>query len=79
MKVYRLFGIFTAVLCSTFAKSINKIDKRDEVNLKFKRDETNVECNYINSLLGQDEFFNCCEYTDRITCENGHIIKLYEF
>ena len=73
MKAYYLFSILLVVFCTTFAKNI--INKRDGVNSKSKRAETSDECKYINSMLGEGESYNCCNY-DGITCENGHITKM---
>jgi len=77
MKVYYLFSILLVVLGTTFATST--VNKRDEkVNSKSKRDETSDECKYINSWLGEDESYNCCEYYffDGVYCENGHITSM---
>jgi len=74
MKVYYLFSILLVVLGTTFAKSI--VNKRDEeVNSKSKRAITSNECKYINSWLGQDEYYDCCYYVG-IECENGHITEM---
>jgi len=81
MKVYCLFSILLVVLCTTFAKNIAK--KRDEeVNSKLKRSVSSDECKYINSMLGEDEYYECCVYMQYdwgirgIKCENGHIIEM---
>ena len=72
MKIFNLFSILLVVLGTTLAKNI--VNKRDGVNSKSKRSETSDECKYINSLLGEAESFNCCNYNIlEITCENGHI------
>jgi len=47
--------------------------------LKSKRAETSEiseECKIINSLIEQKESYNCCLFTSRIKCENGHITEL---
>lgn len=41
----------------------------------FKRNEISDECQYINSLFGKDNSYNCCE-KEGITCSDGHIIKM---
>jgi len=64
MKVYNLFSIVLVVLCTTLG-----------VHSKSKRAETSDECKYINSMLGEDETYDCCNY-DGIECENGNIIKM---
>jgi len=33
------------------------------------------ECQYINSIFGQDESYNYC-YDDEVTCFDDHITKL---
>jgi len=79
MKFYHLFSIILIVLHTTIAKKAQREEKRNEgVNLKSKRAETSDECKYINSMLGEDEFYNCCEFHKNssfnfIQCENGHI------
>ena len=73
MKIYYLFNILLVVLGATFAKSI--VNKQDGVNSKSKRAELSDECKYINSILGEDESYNCCN-NYIITCENGHITEL---
>ena len=77
MKVYYLFSILLVVLGITFAESI--VNKRDRMNSKSKRAETSDECKYINSWLGEDESYDCCDYDDLrggVLCENGHITML---
>ncbi|OUM63916.1 hypothetical protein PIROE2DRAFT_9447 [Piromyces sp. E2] len=81
MKLYNLFSIYlVTVLYTAFAKNAHQINKREsEVKSNSKKVETSDECKYINSLIGEDESFNCCEcdtYKRTITCENGHIVKL---
>jgi len=80
MKIYCLFSILLVVLSTTFAKNIAK--KRNGVNSKSKRANTSDECKYINSMLGKDEYYDCCVYTQYdwgirgIKCENGNIIEM---
>ena len=50
------------VLCTTFAKNIHYVNKRDSVNPNSINTETSDECKYINSLLERDESYNCCDY-----------------
>jgi len=73
MKVYNLFNILLVVLGTTFANNI--ANKQDGVNSKSKRADTSDECKYINSLLGEDDSYNCCNYGG-ITCEDGHITNM---
>jgi len=42
---------------------------------KVKRDSASGECKYINSWLGMEESYNCCNFNG-ITCENNHIITM---
>jgi len=75
MKIFNLFSILLVVSCTTFAKSIVK--KRDGVNSKSKRANTSNECKYINSMLGKDESYNCCNFNyGEIECQNGHITRM---
>jgi len=76
MKFYCLFSLLLAVLYTTDAKNIQKINKRAE---------TSDECKYINSMLEKDESYNCCEYDPfdeegidirGVKCENGHITEM---
>jgi len=73
MKAYYLFSILLVVLNTTFAKST--VNKRDGVNSKSKRAGISDECKYINSWLGEDDSYNCCN-NDEITCENSHITQM---
>jgi len=83
MKFYHLFSILLLVLYTTNANRIQKNSKRDKVSSKSKRTETSDECQYINSIIGEDKSYNCCEYYHieykseyEIICENGHITKM---
>jgi len=84
MKFYYLFSILLLVLLYiTNATVIQKNNKRDEASSKSKRTETSDECKYINSMIGKDKSYNCCEYNENvykttyeISCENGHIVKM---
>jgi len=54
----------------------NKIITENDQVIK-KRSESSVECKYINSLLKQNESYDCCiHYGGGVVCENGHITKL---
>ena len=37
-----------------------------------------TECQFINSILGQDKSYDCCSHTG-ITCSNEHITEMYFF
>jgi len=83
MKFLYYLGILLVVLYTANAYNIQKINKKDKVNSKSKRAETSNECKYINSMIGKDESYNCCEYefrehkeVFRITCQNGHVTKM---
>jgi len=78
MKIYYLFSFFSVVLYTIFAKNISYVNKREE---------TSDECQYINSMLGENESYNCCDYylydleeedtpKNIIKCENGHITEM---
>jgi len=75
------------VLYTTNATVIQKNNKRDEASSKSKRTETSDECKYVNSMIGKDKSYNCCEYNEDVTrgrisleekiiCENGHITEM---
>jgi len=75
MKIYILFNIFLLTLCTTtLGRNIQYINNKFE-EIKTKRSESSDECSYINSLLGKDETYNCCE-ENGITCENGFIVNM---
>ena len=42
---------------------------------KVKRDSASGECKYINSLIGKEESYDCCNYYG-IICENNHIVDM---
>ncbi|OUM56247.1 hypothetical protein PIROE2DRAFT_19221 [Piromyces sp. E2] len=64
------------LLYTCAANTIQK-DNGQENRLKEKRAEvqTSTECKYINSLINENDDYNCCERSG-ITCENGHITIL---
>jgi len=92
MKFYYLFSILLVVLYTTNANIIKRANnKRDDYEIVEYIDaveyddgsEKSDECQYINSMFGEDESFNCCGYYDssyrlnlEIVCENGHITKM---
>jgi len=73
MKWFILYFSFLVVTC-TATKNLHKFANKPNKRVS-KRDSSIDECKIINSLLGQNESFNCCEY-DGIYCEQGHIIAM---
>jgi len=71
MKFVHLISICSTLILTIFAKN------SQDVGIKTKRDQnqTSEECKYINSYIGYEESYNCCNFY-KITCENGHIVKL---
>jgi len=84
MNLHYLFSILLLVLYTTNANIIPKNNnKGGRVNSKSKRTETSDECQYINSMIGKDKSYNCCEYYEtiykksyEIICKNGHIVEM---
>jgi len=74
MKFIHLFNICSALILTTFAKN------SQDVGIKSKRDQiqTSEECKYINSLLGEEESYNCCDYPG-VICQDGHIILIMTY
>ena len=74
-----LFFIIKSVLAQE--NNINNISK-------IKRDSASGESKYINSWIGKEESYDCCEYYNdyydelnfrfysHIDCENNHIIRM---
>jgi len=65
MKFYNLLNIFLVVSCTAFAKNTPKS----------KRDEISDDCKYVNSMVGKDETYNCCE-DNRFDCQEGRVTRM---
>jgi len=63
------------IVKSNLAHPYQNNDENVDMNSKLNSDSASGECQYINSWLGKDASYDCCN-EEEVTCENNHITKL---
>jgi len=74
MKLFIIFNICIVVIQTVFSQNVDKVRNKYH-SINSKNSGNSEECKYINSIIGKEESYNCCE-KHGIICKDGHIIEL---
>jgi len=75
MNIVILTVILLFIIKNSLAQKYSNNIKNNNNHFKIKRDSASGECKYINSLIGKEESYDCCNYYG-IICENNHIVDM---